>query len=194
MNYKLIYRGLSLLAALLWLLSDAQAQSSQMVKDKSNLASEETVSIITNRIIEGNAELMDQSFKKTTLSDLFASHRGKIIYLDFWASWCGPCLAEMPYSARLKEKIKDSNIVMMYISLDEDFNRWISMSKRIGLDQSKSFVLVNVAGDEFFKKVNIAYIPRYVIVDKEGKVHEANAQRPSQKGLAAKLEKLSQKK
>lgn len=184
---------LSLILAVVFATSTCAAQA-VVENEFTSFTPQQQVHFITNKILEGSAELMDQSNKKTTLSELFEVYKGKVIYLDFWASWCGPCLAEMPHSARLKEKIKDSNIVMMYISLDEDFNRWIGMSKRIGLDQSKSFVLLNVAGDPFFKKVNISYIPRYVIVDKEGKVYDSNAQRPSQKGLSSKLEKLVLKK
>ena len=53
-----------------------------------------------------------------SLADIIKSHEGKVIYIDFWASWCIPCRSEMPHSVTLYEKLKDKEIVFIYLSID----------------------------------------------------------------------------
>ncbi|MDL2262301.1 TlpA family protein disulfide reductase, partial [Bacteroidales bacterium OttesenSCG-928-I21] len=105
--------------------------------------------------------------------------RGKYVYIDIWASWCGPCRAEFPNLKALKEKYKSKNIVILGISVDEDKSQWENMVKTQNLDGIQLF-----AGGwnnqlcEFYK---ITGIPRFILLDKEGKIINANADRPSGK-------------
>ena len=58
--------------------------------------------------------------KSMKLSDL----KGKVVYLDFWASWCGPCMRELPFAKKVKEHFKDKDVVFLNVSIDEDMNAW----------------------------------------------------------------------
>jgi len=111
--------------------------------------------------------------KQVSLSDL----KGKVIYLDFWASWCKPCMKEVPYAKKLKEKLQGQPVVFLYISVDENAKMW---KRAIERKQIKGLHLV---APGMHHKVAQAYnaqsIPRYVIIDKAGNIWHRNAGRPS---------------
>ena len=114
----------------------------------------------------------------------------KVIYVDFWAPWCGPCMAEMPQSKKLQEKLKGKNVVFVFLAnncSEESWKATIAQKQLSGehfLLSDKEYTLV---ADIF----NIAGIPRYMIIDKEGIVVNDNAPRPSDESLVGLLETLS---
>lgn len=122
---------------------------------------------------------------------LIAAHRGNIIYLDFWASWCYPCLIEMPFSKELEEKYKDKRVSFFYFSVDEFFDKWQKafMSKK--MNSKNSFLFYNPAKSQFLKKYKInLVIPRYMIIDKKGQIRYPDAPRPSDPKIQAIFESL----
>ena len=112
----------------------------------------------------------------------FARYKGKVIYVDFWASWCGPCRQEFPYSkkihASLTEKQK-KNIVFLYISIDEDPENWKNAIEKLQLDNGDHGYSEGGWASEVVKKYQINGIPRYMIIDKNGTIVQADAVRPS---------------
>ena len=108
--------------------------------------------------------------------------KGKVIYLDVWATWCGPCLAEFPSSKELKKEYEEEeNLVFMYVSIDEesDHQKWLDF-----LEKDPEFKGVHLYADGAWRsKIAEDYmikgIPRYMLIDHEGKVANANAPRPS---------------
>lgn len=105
--------------------------------------------------------------------------KGNVIYIDFWASWCGPCVAEFPASHKLKEKIKDHKIVMLYLSIDTDFNSWVKAREKHKVNDEYSFILSNPDKNELVKKISLGAIPRYIIIDAQGNIVRLDAKRPS---------------
>jgi thiol-disulfide isomerase/thioredoxin len=122
--------------------------------------------------------VQDVSNKVLDFKDVTTKH--KVTYIDFWASWCGPCRGEMPASQQLREEYKNKDVNFVYISLDEDKDDWASANKSFALPDGHSFVLPNPSGSEITSRFNISSIPRYVLIDSTGKVIDDNAPRPSE--------------
>ncbi len=122
--------------------------------------------------------LEDASSRVIDFKDI--TNKSKVTYIDFWASWCGPCKGEMPSSQALREEYATKGVNFVYISLDEDKADWASANKNFALPDGHSFVLPNPAGSEIPTKFNISSIPRYVLMDANGNVLDDNAPRPSE--------------
>ncbi|MDH8701703.1 thiol-disulfide isomerase/thioredoxin [Dysgonomonadaceae bacterium PH5-43] len=119
--------------------------------------------------------LMGMNDSQITLTDMFNEYKGKYIYLDFWASWCGPCRALMPKSHELKAKYKD-DVHFVYISTDKDAPAWKMAVKQENLSPEDSYLISDKS--EFIKNKQVKTIPRYMIIDREGKIINDNAFRP----------------
>lgn len=100
---------------------------------------------------------------------------GKITVIDFWATWCGPCKAEIPYWGKLEEQYgKDINFLS--ISVWDDLEKWKKMAAE--LKQTNTMFLSKEAIDQI-KPFKINSIPRYIVVDKDQKIISIDAPRPS---------------
>lgn len=121
--------------------------------------------------------LKDTDGKDVALKD-FA---GKVIYMDFWASWCSPCRYEMKNgSPKLHSKFKDNkDVVFLYISIDSKEEPW---RKAIADDKIEGIHLLSLGGTNspVAKAFNISGIPHYVIIGKDGRIFDNDAPRPSQ--------------
>lgn len=126
---------------------------------------------------------------KTKLEDL----KGKYVYIDVWATWCGPCRQEIPSLKAIEEKYHGKNIAFVSISVDaeKDHDKWKTFvtDKALGgiqLYADKSW------NSDFTKAFEINSIPRFIIIDPNGNVLDADAARPSNPKLQAQLDKLLQ--
>lgn len=124
---------------------------------------------------------------KTKLEDL----RGKYVYIDVWATWCGPCRAEIPYLAKVEEEYKGKNIAFVSISVDvqKDFEKWKTFVKDKALGGIQLFADKDWNSD-FIKSFGINSIPRFILIDPAGKVVSADELRPSDPKLQEKLDRL----
>ena len=119
--------------------------------------------------------MTDQKGKKFRLSDF----RGKAMYIDVWATWCGPCCAEIPYMEKLAAHYaKNKKIALLSISIDKNKVKWI---KKVTEDkpQWKQFICPGGFDSEVCKNYDIYAIPRFLFFDKNGKVISLDAPRPS---------------
>lgn len=116
--------------------------------------------------------------KTNSLIDIFKKYLGKVIYVDFWASWCVPCRAEMPNSAELKDKLKGKNIVFLYLGYNDKEKAWLKARKQIGI-QGEHYLLDDKMIKEADELFVINGIPHYAIIDKDGKIISKSADRPS---------------
>ncbi len=121
-----------------------------------------------------------------TFEDIMRPFAGKVVYIDIWATWCAPCLKMFSHLDHLKEKTDDSKeIAFFYISLDQDrdHEKWKKMTNYYGLygyhyrvNKETAKIIYSTLGNSG----GMLSIPRYVIVDKSGKIAFANAASPSE--------------
>lgn len=120
-----------------------------------------------------------------------ADFKGKYVYIDVWATWCGPCLAEIPHLKKVEADYHDKNIVFVSISIDakKDHEKWKNMvtQKQLGGEQ---LFADNDWNSKFVTDYAIQGIPRFILIDPNGNVLEADALRPSNPELRKKLDAL----
>jgi len=129
---------------------------------------------------------------KTKLNDLLNQNKGKIIYIDFWASWCAPCRDAMPASLKLRNLYRDEPISFIYLSIDKNFENWISANKVEKLSNYTSSYLVDQASLSrgFLGSFKINTIPRYIVIDKRGNIYHGNAPGPVSEEIKSIFNKL----
>lgn len=132
--------------------------------------------------------LGDSKDNTTTLQDLLDKHKGKVIYLDFWASWCAPCRKAFPSYASLQKEYADKGVVFIFISGDEDANKWKKANLKEGL--TNSYRALNYPDAMFYKKLNLRSFPRYMIFDTSGKLARDTAPGPSSDNIRALINEL----
>lgn len=114
-----------------------------------------------------NFTLSDIEGKEVVLSEL----KGKVIYLDFWATWCSPCLMQMKNSKSWKSKFKNKEVVFLYLSLDKNKTAWEAYVKNNG---TQGIHLIASGGDVYKTQIAKLYkvkkLPAYFLIDKNGKI------------------------
>ena len=117
----------------------------------------------------------------------FSTFRGKYVYIDMWASWCVPCLREVPVLQQLEKTLKNDKVVFVSISIDARQEPWLAKMKEKNMHGHQLWNPDNTLG----KALNVKGIPFFAIYDPEGKLYMHGAPRPSQgKGLVELLEGL----
>ncbi len=116
----------------------------------------------------------------TSLDDL----KGKYVYIDVWATWCGPCKREIPFLKEVEKKYHDKNIEFLSISIDKkkDHQAWKDMVKEKELGGVQVFADSDWES-QFVEDYLIKGIPKFILLDPQGNIVTANAPRPSDKKL-----------
>ncbi len=110
-------------------------------------------------------ELKDMQGVKHRLSE----YRGKVVLINFWASWCRECLTEMPSLNSLYEKFKDKGVVVIGVSTDINNE---DIKKSVKKTRVTYPILVDSEGEVFQQKYAVLGLPTTVIVDKKGFIAE----------------------
>ncbi len=108
------------------------------------------------------------------LSDL----RGTLVYMDIWATWCGPCIAEHPHWDKMKEEYKDKPLSFLTVSIDDNKEPWEKMVKTKKMDGLQWFT-ENAWQSDLAQHFKVNGIPRFILLDKDGKIIDPSADRPS---------------
>lgn len=127
----------------------------------------------------------------TSLNDL----KGKIVCVEVWATWCGPCIKEMPALTQLIKDFKEKNIEFVSISIDSknDYEKWKKMvpEKNVGGIQ---LLADKGLKSDFMKAFSVGLIPRSILLDEEGKIITNKAPRPSAENTKQYLDSLLNRK
>jgi thiol-disulfide isomerase/thioredoxin len=115
--------------------------------------------------------------------------KGKYVYIDVWATWCGPCIKEIPALQSIEKQYHGKNIDFISISIDQPAakEKW----KNMITDKNMSGVQLfadNAWESEFVVKYNIEGIPRFILIDTEGNIIQSDALRPSDPALVSLLD------
>lgn len=121
--------------------------------------------------------------KTVSLSDL----KGKFVYIDVWATWCGPCRGELPHLKTLEEKYSDKDIHFVSLSCDQNKKAWENMVKK---DEMKGIQLYLGTESAFMDDYLITGIPRFILLDRDGNIISADMSRPSDSKTAKKFDEL----
>ncbi|SJZ98005.1 TlpA family protein disulfide reductase [Sediminibacterium ginsengisoli] len=168
------------------------ADFNQHVKDNGyrNIIRDKAVSILKPVRPAGTGEMAITNGSSTTLSAFFEANKGKLILLDFWASWCAPCRSEMPASKKIQAQFSNKQIVFAYISIDQNKKDWLRAAAEEELHSyPASFLLENADTNSFVKANKITTIPRYILIGKDGKIIAGDAPRPSEPDLVTLIKK-----
>lgn len=143
------------------------------MRDKLNTDRE----ILTTRITKANNS-------SVYFTDFLKTYKGKPVYIDFWASWCAPCITEMPSLKLLEERYK-GQISFASISIDDERAKWLKAVKKYSLESTHQWL---ISKDSVLAKyLGLQSIPRFILLDKDGMVISLDAPRPSNESDLAHL-------
>jgi len=112
--------------------------------------------------------------RMVSLSDF----EGKYVYIDVWATWCGPCKHELPYFEQLKEEYRGRNIEFVSVSIDKSRFAWENMVREKNMQGHQLFV--NGDFDSNFAGLySIKAVPQFILIDPQGQIINLTARHPS---------------
>lgn len=135
--------------------------------------------LLSNKNTDG-AKLSSLKTSITTqlIDSIAAKYKNKVIYVDFWAPWCSPCMQEMPFSKEIQEYYKNENVVFLFLAsrCKEDSRKSTIANKKL---TGEHMLLTDDQFNVLSSILGISGIPHYSLIDKSGKIYMKNAPRPS---------------
>lgn len=137
-----------------------------------------TLVIIPDNIL--NSELSDINGKNISFRDILITYGKSIKIIDFWASWCAPCIEDIENTSLFRSKLNnDKKIEFIYLSIDKNKENWIKKVqyfKKIGISNNHFLIPENSELIIFF---NLNSIPKYISLDKENNIYQINSPHPA---------------
>ena len=119
----------------------------------------------------------DMDGKTFSLEDF----KGKYLYIDIWATWCRPCMMEVPYMEELEKQFEGRNITFLGLSVDSDKARW---EAKVRSGEMPGIQLYLGNENDFLNAYEVRSIPRFILLDREGRIINPEMTRPSSEGTA----------
>ena len=108
---------------------------------------------------------------KEIMDSILIGNKGRVIYIDCWADFCGPCLAELPNSKKLMDELKGQDVEFVFICMNSDKKIWKAILEEYQLG-GQHYFFSKVQSEDWTKTFNISSIPYYYLIDKDGTIIE----------------------
>lgn len=108
----------------------------------------------------------------------FQDLKGKVVFIDVWATWCGPCIKQRPRVLEFKDK-NNNDVQILMVSVDSSKDKWLSFLTNEDKEPGGNLFTENGMRTEFGEGYNIKPIPRYLLIGKDGKIINSNISEPS---------------
>ena len=133
--------------------------------------------------LKNTDHLKDASDADSLFAALTSPYRGKVIYIDFWGSWCGPCKDQMRYVREVKEALKDKDVIFMYFANRSPEQVWKNVIKENHLsgENAVHYRLPEQQQSMLERRLSVSSFPTYMLMDTEGNIVNMKAPRPEQK-------------
>lgn len=125
-------------------------------------------------------------------SEIGKQFKGKLVYVDIWATWCNPCRAEMPASLKMRDYFAGKDVAFVYICIESTKANWEKVIKDMKIE-GNHFLLDKAQSTMFRKKIATNGVPHFLLIDMDGTLINANATRPSEDKTYKAIEELLKK-
>lgn len=116
-------------------------------------------------------------------AQLTAPYKGKVVYIDFWGTWCSPCKEQMKYVGAVKEAFKNKDVIFMYFANRSPGDSWANVIKEYHLSGPNAvhYRLTDQQQAMIERRFSVNSFPTYILMDKMGRIVNMKASRPEQK-------------
>ncbi len=151
--------------------------------NKENLVSPDGYS--TDLVLEGPDGL------QSDYGALLDRHKGKVVYIDLWASWCAPCRAGMPAAKKLREQYKEKDVVFIYLAVKDTKEAWQGAVRSLETEYlAENYRILNAGDSKFMSEIKHSRLPHMLLYDRNGKLVDYDAPRPDDTTINAEIDKL----
>jgi thiol-disulfide isomerase/thioredoxin len=126
---------------------------------------------------------------QTAVEDVIERNKGKVIYIDIWATWCGPCREEFPYTKKLEEQFSN-NVVFAFLCIESGEKAYLNLLKKFQL-RGQHYFIDEIESKKISEKYTLRGIPHYMLIDKKGKIaFQGYKIKPSDNATTLKIKSL----
>lgn len=125
-------------------------------------------------------------------NEILTNNKGKVIYVDIWATWCSPCKEQFPYSMKMHEIFKEKDVTFVYLCCQSQKEAYQNTLKKYHLE-GEHYLLENDQYEYFQKRFLINGVPRYILIGKSGEIINRDASRPDSEQIIIEINKLINK-
>lgn len=163
-------------------IKDIYFEALERIENKKKIAAVfDKLSSLQPGMLAPDFSLLNEKEEKISLSDF----RGKYVFIDVWATWCGGCVRDLPVFKKLVADYKHKNLVTIKVTLDSNKDIWKKYLKK------KELTGINLSADKKFKEdYLIRTISRYLLIDPAGKIVTVNAPLPDSKEIRTLLDSI----
>ena len=134
-------------------------------------------------------QLLTREQQPLTYTEMLGKHKGKWLYIDFWASWCAPCRQTMPAARQLKKDLGNTEVTFIYLALNDQKENWEKAIVKDSIGNAIHYFIVNGNTSAVLEDLDVEAIPHYLIYNPKGELVNGFAKRPGS-GAKEQLQKL----